>query len=149
MTKLEEFKHKIAVTVRFNEVDMLGVCNNAVYLNYFEHARLQYIKDLGLIPNGKIFSDGKLFFMVRNELNYRKHSFYDEPLTVYTKIAYIKNSSYGFEHIITNSDNHEIKVEGSGVVVQVDPNTKKSCRLSDEFINRITDFEGEVKILRE
>ncbi|MBA4309332.1 MAG: hypothetical protein C0425_03225 [Chlorobiaceae bacterium] len=68
---INDFKHKINVTIRFHEVDMLGVCNNAVYINYFEHARLQYIKDIGLMPKDGIFSDGQIYFMVRNEINYR------------------------------------------------------------------------------
>ena len=60
----KEFKHKYTVTVRFHEVDMLGVCNNAVYINFFESARLEYIKAAGLMPEKGIFSDGNIFFMV-------------------------------------------------------------------------------------
>jgi acyl-CoA thioesterase FadM len=59
---IKDFNHKTVVKVRFHEVDMLGVCNNAVFINYFEHARLEYVKAAGLIPPGRIFSDGKLFF---------------------------------------------------------------------------------------
>ena len=40
------FKHKIKEVVRFHEVDILGVCNNAVYFNYFEDARIKYMQDL-------------------------------------------------------------------------------------------------------
>jgi acyl-CoA thioesterase FadM len=43
---LKEFKHSINETVKFHEVDMLGVCNNAVYFNYFEDARIKYVQDL-------------------------------------------------------------------------------------------------------
>ncbi len=144
-----EFKHKITVTVRFNEVDMLGVCNNAVYINYFEHARLQYIKAAGLMPEGGIFSDGRLFFMVRNEINYRGHAHYDDELNIYTRISYIKNSSYGFDHIIENKRTNEIIVDGSGVVVQVDPKTRKSMALPEFFYEKVKSFEGEVKIIKE
>src|ERR1035438_10673568 len=73
MTDLNKFKHKTTVTVRFNEVDMLGVCNNSVYLVYFDEARFKYIKEIGLMPEGGWFSDGRLFFMVRNEINYFEH----------------------------------------------------------------------------
>ena len=83
--EIKDFIHKITIKVRFHEVDMLGVCNNAVYINFFEHARLEYVKEAGLIPEGGIFSDGRLFFMVRNEINYRGHSFYDDELEVYSK----------------------------------------------------------------
>ncbi len=143
-----KFKHKITITVRFNEVDMLGVCNNAVYINYFEHARLQYIKEAGLIPEGGIFSDGKLFFMVRNEINYRGHANYDDELNVYTKISYIKSSSYGFDHLIENCRTGEIIVDGSGVVVQVDPQTRKSTPLPAIFFEKVAAFDEDVKIIK-
>ena len=143
-----DFKHKIIVTVRFNEVDMLGVCNNAVYINYFEHARLQYIKAAGLMPEGGIFSDGRLFFMVRNEINYRGHAHYDDELNIYTRISYLKNSSYGFEHLIENKRD-EIIVDGTGVVVHVDPKSRKSTPLPEFFYEKVKAFQGEVKIINE
>ncbi len=146
---INKFKHKTIVTVRFHEVDMLGVCNNAVYINYFEHARLQYIKDIGLMPENGIFSDGKLFFMVRNEINYKDHAKYDDTLNVYSRISYIKNSSYGFEHIIENTKTNKIIVDGTGVVVQVDPKTRKSTPLPINFIETIKKYEPDVEILKE
>ncbi len=145
----KDFKHKTAVTVRFHEVDMLGVCNNAVYINYFEQARLEYVKAAGLIPAGGIFSDGKLFFMVRNEINYRSHSFYDDELDVYSKITYIKNSSFGYDHLIVKNKSGEVIVDGKGVVVFVDPKTRKSSPITEDIIEKIKAFEPDVKIIRE
>ena len=146
---IQDFIHKITIAVRFHEVDMLGVCNNAVYINYFEQARLEYVKKAGLIPEGGIFSDGKLFFMVRNEINYRGHSFYDDELDIYSKVSYIKNSSFGYDHLIVRKKSDEIVVDGKGVVVFVDPKTRKSTPLTNEFIEKIKKFEPGVKIIRE
>ena len=143
------FRHKITVRVRFNEVDMLGVCNNAVYITYFEEARLQYFKDLGLIPAGGIFSDGRLFYVVRNEINYKDHARFGEELNIYSKISFIKNSSYGFEHLIVKSKENVVVADGRGVIVCVDPKTKKSTPLSKEFYEKVSEFEDEVKIIKE
>ncbi len=146
---ISDFNHKTTVTVRFHEVDMLGVCNNAVYINYFEHARLEYVKAAGLIPQGGIFSDGKLFFMVRNEINYREHSFYDDELDIYSRISYIKNSSFGFDHLIVKKKTGQIIVDGKGVVVYVDPKTRKSTLLPDDFIDKVKRIDPQVIIMRE
>lgn len=145
--ELSDFKHKITVTVRFHEVDMLGVCNNAVYINYFETARLEYIKAAGLMPENGIFSDGRLFFMVRNEINYKDHAHYDDELEVYTKISYIKNSSFGFDHLIVKKKSGRIIVDGKGVIVHVDPRTRKSINLEPDFIDKIKRFEPSVELL--
>lgn len=144
-----DFKHKYTVTVRFHEVDMLGVCNNAVYINFFETARLEYIKAAGLMPESGIFSDGKIFFMVRNEINYRHHAYYDDVLNVYSRISFIKNSSFGYDHMIVKQNSGEIIVDGKGVVVYVDQKTHKSTSLPGNFIEKVKAFEPSVKLLRE
>jgi len=145
----KDFKHKYTVTVRFHEVDMLGVCNNAVYINFFETARLEYIKAVGLMPEKGIFSDGKIYFMVRNEINYRSYAYYDDVLEVYSRISYIKNSSFGYDHIIVMQKTGEMIVDGKGFVVFVDPKTRKSTSLPESFIEKVKGFEPSVKILRD
>jgi acyl-CoA thioester hydrolase len=145
----KDFIHKYTVTVRFHEVDMLGVCNNAVYINFFETARLEYIKAAGLMPEKGIFSDGKIFFMVRNEINYRSYAYYDDVLEVCSRISYIKNSSFGYDHLIVKQKTGEVIVDGKGVVVYVDPKTRKSTSLPESFIEKVKAFEPSVKILRE
>ena len=144
----KDFIHKYTVTIRFHEVDMLGVCNNAVYINYFETARLEYIKAAGLIPKDGIFSDGKIFFMVRNEINYLDHAYYDDVLDVYSRISYIKNSSFGYDHLIVKQKSGKEIVNGKGVVVYVDPKTRKSTPLPESFIETVKKFEPSVNILR-
>ena len=144
----KDFKHKYTLTVRFHEVDMLGVCNNAVYINFFETARLEYIKAAGMMPEKGIFSDGKIFFMVRNEINYRSHAYYDDVLDVYSRISYIKNSSFGYDHLIIKQKTGEAIVDGKGVVVNVDPKTRKSISLPEDFIEKVKTFEPSVKIIR-
>ena len=144
----KDFIYKYTVTVRFHEVDMLGVCNNAVYINFFETARLEYIKAAGLMPKDGIFSDGKIFFMVKNEINYLDHAYYDDVLDVYSKISYIKNSSFGYDHLIVKQKSGKEIVNGKGVVVYVDPKTRKSTPLPESFIETVKKFEPSVNILR-
>jgi acyl-CoA thioester hydrolase len=149
LLSLKDFKHKYTAKVRFHEVDMLGVCNNAVYINFFESARLEYIKAAGLMPEKGIFSDGKIFFMVRNEINYRDHAYYDDVLDIYSKITYMKNSSFGYDHLVVKQKTGKVVVDGKGVVVFVDPKTRKSSTLPEDFINKVKSFEPSVKILRD
>ena len=146
---IKDFKHKTNIKIRFHEVDMIGVCNNANYIHYFDEGRLEYSKAAGLMPERGIFSDGKLYFIVRNEINYRSHAFYDDELEVYTKISYIKNSSFEYEHLIVRKKTGEIITDGKGVVVYVDSKTRKSISISDEIIEKIKKFEPEVKIFRD
>lgn len=144
----QKFKHVYKVVVRFNEVDMLSILNNAVYFNFFEQARIHYIKDAGLLPENGIFSDNRLYYMARNEINYMKPAFFDDELNIYTRISYIKNSSFGYEHIVERAKNGDLLAEGRGVLVHVDPLTKRSTKLSDEFYAKVSRFDPGVEIIK-
>ncbi|MFA3783417.1 acyl-CoA thioesterase [Melioribacteraceae bacterium 4301-Me] len=143
----DKFKHIYKVKVRFNEVDMLRILNNAVYFNYLEQARIHYVQDAGLLPPKGIFSDNRLYYMARNEINYLKPAFFDDELNIYTRISYIKKSSFGFEHIIERDRNNDVLAEGKGVLVHVDPVTKKSAPLPPEFYTKISAFDRNVEII--
>ncbi len=143
-----DFKHYYDVIVTFDKVDMLHIVNNAVYFNYFEQARIKYAKDIGFLPEKGISLDGTTFYMVRNEINYLKAALFEDRLRVYTRVAYIKKSSFGFEHIIENIDTGVIIAEGAGVLVHVDPFKKKSIPLPDDFYQEVIKFELKVEILK-
>ncbi len=65
------------VTVRFRDCDLMGHVNNAVYLSYFEQARMHYFeqligKDWDYKKNG--------ILLVKNEVTYLKPVLlYDQP----------------------------------------------------------------------
>jgi acyl-CoA thioester hydrolase len=148
MADINKFRHKTTINVRFNEVDMLGVCNNTVYHVYLDEARLKYIKESGLRPVNGWFSDGRLFFVVRNEINYLDFARFDDELNIYTRIEYIKKSSIGFEHIVENAKTKKIIAEGKGVLVHVDPITRKSSPIPENYIAIVREYEKEVEIKR-
>jgi acyl-CoA thioester hydrolase len=138
-----KFQHKITEIVKFHEVDMLGVCNNAVYFNYFEDARIKYLQNLAKNYSFQEFLVGNSFvIMAHNEIDYIKSSHLDDELTVYTKIAKVSKSSFSFEHyIVRESDQTEI-AKGGGILVHIDKGTKKSQLLPEEFHLAVLDFEG-------
>ncbi|MBU2584860.1 MAG: hypothetical protein KKH32_05970 [Bacteroidetes bacterium] len=77
--------------VRSYKVDFQNVVNNAVYFNYFEMARIDYRRQMGVRMNpGGSFTDGLLFFVVKNLYEYYEPGFSDIELTIYTRIAFIK-----------------------------------------------------------
>ena len=146
--KIENFNHFYNLKVRLYEVDILQIVNNAVYFNYFEQARIQYAKDAKLLPDDNIFSEDSLYYMVHNEINYLKPAFFDDELNIYTRISYIKHSSFGFEHIVENLRSKKIIAEGGGVSVHVNPVKRKSAIIPDDIIEKVKLFEPSVKILR-
>ena len=147
--EISNYSHKIEEEVKFHEVDMMGICNNAVYLNYFEDGRVKYIQNLKQTYKLKTIMEGGLFFITaRNEIDYIEPALFDEKLNVYTRIDYIKNSSFGFRHIVENAVTKKILATGVGVFVHINLKTKKSVPLPQEFYDAVSDFEKEVNIVR-
>ena len=57
--------------VRDYECDLQGVVNNAVYQNYLEHARHEYLKGLG-IDFAELAGRGINLVVIRAELDYKR-----------------------------------------------------------------------------
>lgn len=142
-------KHSILEVVRFHEVDILGVCNNAVYFNYFEDARIKYIQDL--IKNyslKEIMTGDSFFIMARNEADYIEPALLDDELIVYTRINFIKNTSFGFKHLVEKKGSEKIVTRGGGVLVHINKRTKAPVPLPKEFYDAVNDFESTVEIIK-
>lgn len=138
----KNYKHKIIEKVKFHEVDMMGIVNNAVYLNYFEDARIDYLQVLKNKYNlDKLMEGNSFFIMAHNEIDYLLPATFDDELTIYTKIEWIKNSSFGFKHVIYNEKNQQTIASGCGVMVHIKLSTKEKQKLPQEFISAIRDFE--------
>lgn len=140
---VSNYKHKIKEVVKFHEVDMLGICNNAVYFNYFEDARIKYLQNLSAKYLFKEFLVGNSFvIMAHNEIDYIESSHLDDELYVYTKISKVSKSSFSFEHYVQRKGDKADIAKGGGVLVHIDRVTKKSQPLPEEFHKAVLDFEG-------
>lgn len=140
--EISNFKHSTQVRVRTFEVDSQGIVHNLNFLKYLEIGRVEYRRNLGynILPSG-IFNDGLKVVVVRNEIDYKSFAFLDDVLNVYTRIAWIKNSSFCFEQIIENDISKKITCHGKGVLVNIGPQNLPE-NLNSNFINEIESFEN-------
>lgn len=144
---LSSFKHKIDELVKFHEVDMMSVVNNAVYFNYFEDARVRYLQDLKVKYNlNEVMENDSFFIMRRNEIEYIEPAQFDDKLVVFTKIDWIKNTSFGFSHVIINEQTKRPIAIGTGILVYIKLITKEKQQLPAEFYEAVNDYEINVLI---
>jgi acyl-CoA thioester hydrolase len=146
---LKDFRNKAQVRVRTFEIDSQGIVHNSNYLKYLEIGRVEYRKSFGykINPNGT-FNDGMLFVVVHNSLDYRSFAVLDDLLNVYTRISWVKNSSFCFEQIIENDTTKKIICEGKGILVNLNPKTKEPIELDIKFVEELKEYENNLEIIR-
>ncbi len=77
-------EHSCTLRVRSYECDSYGHVNNAVYLNYLEYARHQYLKDIKL-PIEELHAGGYGMWIVELQIRYRRPALMDDELTIITR----------------------------------------------------------------
>ncbi len=137
------FKHHIQFQVRSYEVDWQGIVHNAVYLQYFEVGRVEYLKHLGASLDLNTVRGSSKVVLVRNEVDYRAPALFDHTLTIRTRVAWIRNSSFAMEGIIEDAQSGSVIAENVAVHVWLDPATNRGTAVPDEFRKNVKAFEGE------
>ena len=147
--RLPEFPCVVPVEVRFADLDAMGHVNNAVYLTYFEQARLAFW--LAIHPHlapGEAFEPARIGFVVaRAECDYTSPVRLGEKLLVGCRASDFGSSSFSFDYRIVaagGSVDAEMRLVASGRTVQVtwDWATGKKMPLSEELRKRIEAFQA-------
>ncbi|MCZ2258059.1 acyl-CoA thioesterase [Sporosarcina sp. G11-34] len=137
-TWASEFSFSVPVTVRFSETDMFGHLNNTVPFTYFEFARIEYLKHLGLMNNWLHESSEKMVVVADLQCDFLKQVFFDESLRINVKMASVGTSSGDIHYMATDAKD-EIVFTGRGSIVQINKVTGKGEPWTEEeksfFVN--------------
>ncbi|MDL1893496.1 acyl-CoA thioesterase [Sphingobacteriales bacterium CHB3] len=138
-----KFKHRAQITVRNNEIDWQGIVHNAVYLHYFEVGRMGYFETIGFPI---VIGPGALEHKVvigRNELDYRSSARFNETLDVYTRIAWIRNTSFALRGFIEEATTKRLVAENVSLHVWLNQETGEPALVPNFFRMLVRKFEGE------
>lgn len=136
--KLTEFKYKTSVPIRFSDMDMFGHVNNAVYLTYFEQARVAYWKDI-------IKWDWKELGIIiaKSEVEYLKPIFPEDQIYAYVRTSKIGRSSFNVEYLLVAEQNEIqiLKTTGRTTQVAFDYNTNKPIPIPNQQKLNMINFD--------
>ncbi len=131
------FRCKTLIDVRWRDLDPMGHVNNAVYLTYFETARLAYRQ--ALAPGEKL----KFPFILANAtVNYLAPVNLGERLIAHIRVSHLGTKSFEYEYLITEEASGRAVATGSTVQVGYDYEKKKTFDIPPEFRQRIEEYEG-------
>ena len=131
---MKKFQHRLDLQVRDYECDIQGIVNNAVYQNYLEHARHQFLLSKG-VNFIELSSKGIHLVVVRVELDYKLPLKPDDGFWVGTNIEQISKIRFGFNQSIYKTDGERLVLQAKIIGAAID-NDGKPCRatmLSDLY----------------
>jgi acyl-CoA thioester hydrolase len=96
-------KHTAELTVRSYECDAYGHVNNAVYLNYLEYGRMEFLHACKFDYNGLVAA-GYYLYVTHIDIRYKASAVLDDKLFVETKPVKLQRVSGMFYQRIFKED---------------------------------------------
>ncbi|MBN2088742.1 acyl-CoA thioesterase [candidate division KSB1 bacterium] len=121
----------IRFRVRSYELDSFGHVNNAVYLNYLELARGEFLRQRGLSFTD--FHRWKVYpYVIRINIEYKSSSNYDDELEISGKITNQTFTSFTLEKEIFNLTTNKMTAKAEVVLAFVNEK-QRPTRIPEEF----------------
>jgi acyl-CoA thioester hydrolase len=134
-----KFVFSMKLDIRWSDMDEMRHVNNAVYLTYFEQARVYYFqeackwdwKEIGVI-------------LASAHVDYLRPVVFPNPTRVYVRTSKLGNKSFELSYLITSEVNgvEELTTTGYTTMVLFDYEANKSVLIPDFLREKITSYEG-------
>ncbi|HLQ70315.1 MAG TPA: thioesterase family protein [Bacillota bacterium] len=120
------FRFFIPITIRFSETDMFGHMNNVSPFIYFEQARIELLKEAGVLlddgDNSGVPVVGDL------QCDFHKQLYFDDKVRIYVKAQNIGTTSIDIHYMAVN-ESEEVCLTGRGRLVFINASTGKPVPL--------------------
>lgn len=134
------FRFATEVTVRFSETDAQGIVHNAVYLVWFEIARIDYLARFdGGYPG--LRAQGVEATTVESHVSYRAPARFDDRLRIHARCGAIRGARFRFDYLIQRDDAVNI-ADGWTAHACVDAETLRPTRMPGWLIAAIATAES-------
>lgn len=124
MTEQKITVHQKIFNIAWGDMDALGHVNNARYFDYFQEARIEWLKELNIPMTGKT---GPV--VVHVACTFLKPVIYPATVSINSKIHSLGNSSMIMDHDLYQDE--VLMAQGISKIVWVDYTQNKSVPLPD------------------
>ena len=115
---------------RFNDMDVYHHVNNAVYLSYFEEARIAYITSIGLRG---LFNKQRSTVIAHASVDYKSPARFGDTLDIEVKTGEMRNTSYELLYRVTRRQDGALIAAGKTVQVCFNFELDAPTRLPEEW----------------
>jgi acyl-CoA thioester hydrolase len=135
------FKFSAQTRVGFSDTDAQGIVYYGRYLPYFDQARVEYHRKLGLLGL-EIGEEGQEFVMRALTVDYHAPAVFDDLIQVHVRLARIGQTSATYELAAYRERDDVLMVTASQTLVLVDLDERRPVRIPDSYRDAIRAFEG-------
>lgn len=128
--------HETQIRVRYGEVDAMGFVYHSHYVEYFDVARSEMMRELGM-PNSEIERAGVMLPVLKVEIDYKNPALYDDLLTIRTTLREIPKVKIKFEYEVFR-ENGECITTGAVTLAFMHADTKRACRCPQYLIEKLS-----------
>ncbi len=121
------------IRVRYAETDGMRVVYHGNYLTYFEEARTNLFRSIGVVYS-EIEKNGIYFVVLEAQVTYRRSAVYDDVLHVKATLAELPLMKLTIKYEITRNNDSEILVTGQTVHVFTNALTNKPIRPPKNYL---------------
>jgi acyl-CoA thioester hydrolase len=132
------FRFSHMTRVGFDETDAQGVVYYGRYLPYFDRARVEYLRHLGLLHAGPADRE---FVMRANRVEYHAPARFDDLLEVFVRAERIGTSSVVFQFAACDDHGADL-CTAEQVVVLIDRTTRRPVTVGEAYRSAVDLFEG-------
>ena len=125
--------------VYVEDTDMGGIVYYVNYLKFFERARAELLRAVGVEQN-KLQQDGVLFVVHDVQCRYLQSARLDDELIVEVEIERISGARMHFSQRAIKVADKSLLCTAEVVVVSVSAQTMKPTRLAPDLIEKVKDF---------
>lgn len=132
------FSNTNKLRVRYGETDQMGYMYYGNYAEFYEVARVEMLRTLGLTYKG-MEESGVMMPVLELHCKYIKPALYDEEITIKTTVDKMPGVKIHFKYELFN-ENQELINLGETLLVFVNMETKRPCMAPDYFLDKIKPF---------
>lgn len=134
------FKFSASTRVGFSDTDAQGVVYYGRYMPYFDLARVEYLRSLGLLQRRGEAGD---FVMRANDVEYFAPAVFDDEIEVCVRVSRLGRTSVTFEFAAHRVPDDELMVTAHQTLVYVDLAERKAHPVPESFREPVIAFEGD------
>lgn len=137
---LRNFPVTIEIDVQWGEMDAFGHVNNAVYLRYFESARIAYMRRMN--QKGVLDTSQIIPVLAETACRYRRPVRYPDRLTIGCTVTEVQEYGFSQEYEIFSQELGEIAASGVGRIVLLDKRSQQKRLVAPELHSEIKLLES-------